>query len=175
MSEHEPDPAEQNPAEQPQQPEVPQQPAVPQQPEAPPQYPQAPPQQPVPPEPPFHAPQQSPAQPFPHVARPEHTPQQYALPLGAPPSPPPGGWIWLGIVLGVAVPIVGISLLGWISSQSGYFNFALSSFPLWGTVIAAIVLTCIRATRRTGIGMWIGIAALPIIGFGVCTAMLFSL
>ena len=73
------------------------------------------------------------------------------------------------------MPILGF-LFGIWASNSSFYNVstALMALPFWIMLILAIVLTVIRSTRRTGIGMWIGLAALPIIGFGACVVMIFG-
>lgn len=91
------------------------------------------------------------------------------------PPPSPGGKIWLGILLGAGVPILGF-LLARVADGVGLYDLSLAlvALPFWLVLILAIVLTIIRSQRRTGIGMWIGLAALPIIGFGVCVVMIFG-
>lgn len=90
-----------------------------------------------------------------------------------PPTPPQGGRIWLGILIAVVVPILAVLLAVTVDPSSGA-GFTIAVVLILATVATAIVLTCIRSTQRTGIGMWIGIAALPIIFFGVCTALVFG-
>lgn len=110
--------------------------------------------------------------------QPPALPPQYAQlpypPAYAAQQPAMGGWIWLGIAIAIVVPVAGSIVFGLIAGSIGSLGLAFVSAPLVLTLVAAIVLTCIRETRRTGIGMWIGIAALPIIGFGVCTALIFG-
>lgn len=93
-----------------------------------------------------------------------------------PPLPPARGKIWLGILLGAGVPILGFLLAAAAANNTGLNDLSiwLMALPFWIMLIVAIVLTIIRGQRRTGIGMWIGLAALPIIGFGACIVMIFS-
>lgn len=130
-------------------------------------------------------PEQGGQQPAPPPQAPQYQPPaQYAAPQpypapAYPPSPPMGGRIWLGIALAVAVPLaafgIGMAIDSAANAQGNYSSMAflvMTIIGLVGTFITAIALTIIPKTRRTGIGMWIGIAALPIIAFGVCTAVL---
>lgn len=146
-----------------------------------------PPEPPIPEEPgPLQPdPGQPPQPPQPPIPQPEPAPQpeqprfqqQYAPPVQPypqQPATPMGGRIWLGILVAVVIPIGLIMLATSLSTQFPSAFFPLTIIALLGILVAAIVLTVLPQTRRTGIGMWIGIAALPIIGFGVCTAVLFG-
>ncbi len=135
------------------------------------------PQQPLPPMPPPYPPP-FPSQPFPDAQHvyPPHSPQYAPIPVGWQPPQPPGGKIWLGILIGAGVPILGVLLSLWAANAGSYgLSSGLAGIPFWIMLILAIVLTIVRGTRRTGIGMWIGLAALPIIGFGACVVMIFGL
>lgn len=127
-------------------------------------------------------PYQQPHESYPQQALPYQQPGYPGAPPGQYPSyqapPPAGGHIWLGILLAIGIPLLG-ALLPWalesLLTDPPYEMLFL--LPIIGFVLAiilAIVLTCIRGTRRTGIGMWIGIACLPVIAFGTCVAILFS-
>lgn len=132
---------------------------------------------PMPPELPPIPPQQSyqpyqqyqPAQQqYPPVPQPQYPP-------GWQPPPPAGGKIWLGILLGAGVPIL-FAVLSFALSGTDAYQLAslLLMLPFWIMLVIAIVLTILRGTRRTGIGMWIGLAAIPIIGFGACVVAIFG-
>ena len=132
---------------------------------------------PMPPELPPRPPQQSyqpyqqyqPAQQqYPPVPQPQYPP-------GWQPPPPAGGKIWLGILLGAGVPIL-FAVLSFALSGTDAYQLAslLLMLPFWIMLVIAIVLTILRGTRRTGIGMWIGLAAIPIIGFGACVVAIFG-
>ncbi len=132
---------------------------------------------PMPPELPPIPPQQSyqpyqqyqPAQQqYPPVPQPQYPP-------GWQPTPPAGGKIWLGILLGAGVPIL-FAVLSFALSGTDAYQLAslLLMLPFWIMLVIAIVLTILRGTRRTGIGMWIGLAAIPIIGFGACVVAIFG-
>ncbi len=132
---------------------------------------------PIPPELPPIPPQQSyqpyqqyqPAQQqYPPVPQPQYPP-------GWQPPPPAGGKIWLGILLGAGVPIL-FAVLSFALSGTDAYQLAslLLMLPFWIMLVIAIVLTILRGTRRTGIGMWIGLAAIPIIGFGACVVAIFG-
>ncbi len=132
---------------------------------------------PIPPELPPIPPQQSyqpyqqyqPAQQqYPPVPQPQYPP-------GWQPTPPAGGKIWLGILLGAGVPIL-FAVLSFALSGTDAYQLAslLLMLPFWIMLVIAIVLTILRGTRRTGIGMWIGLAAIPIIGFGACVVAIFG-
>ena len=132
---------------------------------------------PIPPELPPIPPQQSyqpyqqyqPAQQqYPPVPQPQYPP-------GWQPTPPAGGQIWLGILLGAGVPIL-FAVLSFALSGTDAYQLAslLLMLPFWIMLVIAIVLTILRGTRRTGIGMWIGLAAIPIIGFGACVVAIFG-
>lgn len=132
---------------------------------------------PMPPELPPIPPQQSyqpyqqyqPAQQqYPPVPQPQYPP-------GWQPPPPAGGKIWLGILLGAGVPIL-FAVLSFALSGTDAYQLAslLLMLPFWIMLVIAIVLTILRGTRRTGIGMWIGLAAVPIIGFGACVVAIFG-
>ena len=132
---------------------------------------------PMPPELPPIPPQQSyqpyqqyqPAQQqYPPVPQPQY-------PTGWQPTPPAGGKIWLGILLGAGVPIL-FAVLSFALSGTDAYQLAslLLMLPFWIMLVIAIVLTILRGTRRTGIGMWIGLAAIPIIGFGACVVAIFG-
>ena len=132
---------------------------------------------PIPPELPPIPPQQSyqpyqqyqPAQQqYPPVPQPQYPP-------GWQPTPPAGGKIWLGILLGAGVPIL-FAVLSFALSGTDAYQLAslLLMLPFWIMLVIAIVLTILRGTRRTGIGMWIGLAAVPIIGFGACVVAIFG-
>ena len=131
----------------------------------------------LPPKPPPIPPQQSyqpyqqyqPAQQqYPPVPQPQYPP-------GWQPPPPAGGKIWLGILLGAGVPIL-FAVLSFALSGTDAYQLAslLLMLPFWIMLVIAIVLTILRGTRRTGIGMWIGLAAIPIIGFGACVVAIFG-
>ena len=114
-------------------------------------------------------PQHQPAQPqYPSVPQPQYPP-------GWQPPPPAGGKIWLGILLGAGVPIL-CALLSFALNGTGAYQLGnlLLMLPFWIMLVIAIVLTILRGTRRTGIGMWIGLAAIPIIGFGACVVAIFG-
>lgn len=132
---------------------------------------------PMPPELPPIPPQQSyqpyqqyqPAQQqYPPVPQPQYPPDWQ-------PTPPAGGKIWLGILLGAGVPIL-FAVLSFALSGTDAYQLAslLLMLPFWIMLVIAIVLTILRGTRRTGIGMWIGLAAIPIIGFGACVVAIFG-
>ena len=132
---------------------------------------------PMPPELPPIPPQQSyqpyqqyqPAQQqYPPVPQPQYPP-------GWQPPPPAGGKIWLGILLGAGVPIL-FAVLSFALSGTDAYQLAslLLMLPFWIMLVIAIVLTILRGTRRTGIGMWVGLAAIPIIGFGACVVAIFG-
>lgn len=118
-----------------------------------------------------------------HPQHPQHQPaqQQYPpvpqpqYPPGWQPPPPAGGKIWLGILLGAGVPIL-CALLSFALNGTGAYQLGnlLLMLPFWIMLVIAIVLTILRGTRRTGIGMWIGLAAIPIIGFGACVVAIFG-
>ena len=105
---------------------------------------------------------------YPPVPQPQYPP-------GWQPPPPAGGKIWLGILLGAGVPIL-FAVLSFALSGTDAYQLAslLLMLPFWIMLVIAIVLTILRGTRRTGIGMWIGLAAIPIIGFGACVVAIFG-
>ena len=105
---------------------------------------------------------------YPPVPQPQYPP-------GWQPPPPAGGKIWLGIRLGAGVPIL-FAVLSFALSGTDAYQLAslLLMLPFWIMLVLAIVLTILRGTRRTGIGMWIGLAAIPIIGFGACVVAIFG-
>ncbi len=105
---------------------------------------------------------------YPPVPQPQYPP-------GWQPPPPAGGKIWLGILLGAGVPIL-FAVLSFALSGTDAYQLAslLLMLPFWIMLVLAIVLTILRGTRRTGIGMWIGLAAIPIIGFGACVVAIFG-
>lgn len=109
-----------------------------------------------------------PQQQYPPVPQPQYPP-------GWQPPPPAGGKIWLGILLGAGVPIL-LAVLSFALSGTDAYQLAslLLMLPFWIMLVIAIVLTILRGTRRTGIGMWIGLAAIPIIGFGACVVAIFG-
>lgn len=138
---------------------------------------------PMPPELPPIPPQQSyqPYQPYQQHQQYQPAQQQYPplpqpqYPPGWQPPPPAGGKIWLGILLGAGVPIL-FAVLSFALSGTDAYQLAslLLMLPFWIMLVIAIVLTILRGTRRTGIGMWIGLAAIPIIGFGACVVAIFG-
>ena len=138
---------------------------------------------PMPPELPPIPPQQSyqPYQPYQQHQQYQPAQQQYPpvpqpqYPPGWQPPPPAGGKIWLGILLGAGVPIL-FAVLSFALSGTDAYQLAslLLMLPFWIMLVLAIVLTILRGTRRTGIGMWIGLAAIPIIGFGACVVAIFG-
>ena len=138
---------------------------------------------PMPPELPPIPPQQSyqPYQPYQQHQQYQPAQQQYPpvpqpqYPPGWQPPPPAGGKIWLGILLGAGVPIL-CALLSFALNGTGAYQLGnlLLMLPFWIMLVIAIVLTILRGTRRTGIGMWIGLAAIPIIGFGACVVAIFG-
>ena len=105
---------------------------------------------------------------YPPVPQPQYPP-------GWQPPPPAGGKIWLGILLGAGVPIL-FAVLSFALSGTDAYQLAslLLMLPFWIMLVIAIVLTILSGTRRTGIGMWIGLAAIPIIGFGACVVAIFG-
>ena len=105
---------------------------------------------------------------YPPVPQPQYPP-------GWQPPPPAGGKIWLGILLGAGVPIL-FAVLSFALSGTDAYQLAslLLMLPFWIMLVIAIELTILRGTRRTGIGMWIGLAAIPIIGFGACVVAIFG-
>lgn len=107
----------------------------------------------------------------PHPGQPQYPP----VPAGWRPPPPAGGKIWLGILLGAGIPIL-CAILSFALSGTDMYQLTglLLMLPFWIMLVVAIVLTILRGTRRTGIGMWIGLAAIPIIGFGVCVVAIFG-
>lgn len=108
---------------------------------------------------------------YPPVPQPQYPP----IPAGWQPPPPPGGKIWLGILLGAGIPILCAILSFALNGTNAYQLMSLLlMLPFWIMLVLAIVLTIPRATRRTGIGMWIGLAAIPIIGFGACVVAIFG-
>ena len=115
-----------------------------------------------------HQQYQSAQQQYPPVPQPQYPP-------GWQPPPPAGGKIWLGILLGAGVPIL-FAVLSFALSGTDAYQLAslLLMLPFWIMLVLAIVLTILRGTRRTGIGMWIGLAAIPIIGFGACVVAIFG-
>lgn len=135
---------------------------------------------PMPPELPPIPPQQS-YQPYQQYQQYQPAQQQYPpvpqpqYPPGWQPPPPAGGKIWLGILLGAGVPIL-CALLSFALSGTDAYQLVslLLMLPFWIMLVIAIVLTILRGTRRTGIGMWIGLAAIPIIGFGACVVAIFG-
>ncbi|MCB1272781.1 MAG: hypothetical protein KDB25_00070 [Leucobacter sp.] len=145
----------------------PQQPAQPAWPQPDPQQPQVPPPAAAPPPgqipPPGYAPPQY---------APQYTPPYPPVPPYQPPQQQPqGGKIWLGILIAVGAPILTLILSLIFDPYSG-MGLIVAGVLAFGILVAAIVLTSMAHTRRTGIGMWIGLAALPFIFFGVCTALL---
>lgn len=112
--------------------------------------------------------QQAPQPQYPPVPQPQYPP-------GWQPPPPAGGKIWLGILLGAGVPIL-CALLSFALSGTDAYQLVslLLMLPFWIMLVIAIVLTILHGTRRTGIGMWIGLATIPIIGFGACVVAIFG-
>ena len=155
-----------NPPEMPEAPEPgePQQQLPPVPAELPPMPPPIPPQQSYQPYQQYQPAQQQ----YPPVPQPQYPP-------GWQPPPPAGGKIWLGILLGAGVPIL-FAVLSFALSGTDAYQLAslLLMLPFWIMLVIAIVLTILRGTRRTGIGMWIGLAAIPIIGFGACVVAIFG-
>ena len=125
-------------------------------------------------------PQQQPGYP-PHMQSGYPPQAQYPpVPAGWQPPPPPGGKIWLGILISIGAPVLayllGIALSYTTNGQSNSFFGPLATLflPALLVLIGAITLTVIHRTRKTGIGMFIGLAAMPIIGFGACVAAIFG-
>ncbi len=113
---------------------------------------------------------------YPPAPQPQYPPvPQPQYPPGWQPPPPAGGKIWLGILLGAGVPIL-CALLSFALNGTGAYQLGslLLMLPFWIMLVIAIVLTILHGTRRTGIGMWIGLAAIPIIGFGACVVAIFG-
>jgi len=89
------------------------------------------------------------------------------------PQPQMGGRIWLGLVIALVLTLGVPAFMSWLISTLAWFDgWYLLVLPVVAAFVLAIVFTCIPGTRRTGIGMWVGIAALPIIGLGTCVALL---
>lgn len=109
-----------------------------------------------------------------------HPSQGYGHPTGPllprvplPPQQPAGGSLWLGILLGI-ITAIAPSLLIFAFAQSDFADVlgVIWLLGLVGGFIAGLVLVAIRKTRLTGAGVLTLYGLLPIIGGGVCVALL---